>query len=73
MITADGLIGPVSLRDTMNAWRYLEVLEDTLVPSLCDIDRDRDIDRVQDMIFMQDKTSFKGPPYATAIPHFLSD
>ena len=37
-ITADGNIGPVILRDTMNAERYLEVLENTLIPSLRDID-----------------------------------
>ena len=66
VITADGLIGPVILRDMMNAERYLEVLEDTLVPSLRDIDRD--------MIFMQDRAP---PHYATlrdsAVLHFLND
>ena len=63
-ITADALIGPVILRDTMNAERYLEVLEGTLVPSLHAIDRD------QDMIFMQDGAP---PHYATAVRQFLND
>lgn len=63
-ITADGLIGPVILRDTMNAERYLEVLEDTLIPCLRDIDRD------QDMIFMQDGAP---PHYARAVRQFLND
>ena len=60
-ITADSLIGPVVLRDTMNAERYLEVLDGTLVPSF----HDRD----QDMIFMQD-----GAPthYATAVRQFFN-
>ena len=47
----------------MHAERYLEVLEDALVPSLCDIERDRDIDRDQEKIFMQDGAP---PHYATA-------
>ena len=33
-ITADGLIGPVILRDTMNAERNIEVLEDTVLSFL---------------------------------------
>ena len=63
-ITADGLIGPVILRDTMNAERYLEVLEDTLIPCLRDIDQD------QDVIFMQDGAP---PQYARAVRQFLND
>ena len=48
----------------MNAETYLEVLEDTLVPSFLDIDRDKD------MIFMQDRAQ---PHYATAVCQFLND
>ena len=48
----------------MNAERYLEVLEGTLVPSLHDIDRDHD------MIFQQDGAP---PHYATAVRQFLND
>ena len=39
-ITADTLIGLVTLRVTMNAERYLEVLEDSIAPSIHDIDRE---------------------------------
>ena len=56
----------------MNAERYLEVLEDTIVHSLCDIGRDRDIGRDQAMIFLQDGA----PPHyatATAVLQFLND
>ena len=63
-ITADGLIGLVILRDTMNAERYLEVLEGTLMPSLQNIDRDHY------MIFMQDGAL---PHYATPVRRFLND
>ena len=63
-ITADALIGPVILWDMMNAETYLEVLEDTIVPSFLDIDRDKD------MIFMQDRAQ---PHYATAVCQFLND
>ena len=48
----------------MNAETYLEVLEDTIVPSFLDIDRDKD------MIFMQDRAQ---PHYATAVCQFLND
>ena len=63
-ITADGLIGPVIFRDTMNAETYLKVLEDNLIPSLRDIDQD------QDMIFNQDGVP---PHYARAVHQFLND
>ena len=63
-ITADGLIEPVILRDTVNAERNIEALEDNPVPSLRDIDRD------QEMIFMQDGAA---RPYATAVRHFLNN
>ena len=63
-ITCDTLIGPVILEDTMNAERYLNVLEDTLVPRLNVIDRD------QDMIFMQDGAP---PHYATLVRTFLNN
>ena len=52
------------LEDTMNAERYLNVLEDTLVPRLNVIDRD------QDMIFMQDGAP---PHYATLVRTFLNN
>ena len=61
-ITCDKLIGPVILHDTMNATRYLEVLEETLIPQL------NDIDRHKDMIFMQDGAP---PHYANTVRNFL--
>ena len=48
----------------MNAERYLNVLEDTLVPRL------NVIDRYEDMIFMQDGAP---PHYATIVRTFLNN
>ena len=48
----------------MNAERYLNVLEATLIPRL------NEIDQGQDMIIMQDGAP---PHYATSVRNFLND
>ena len=53
-MTSDSIVGPFILRDTMNAERYLTILQDEIWPVISIWEN------IEDLIFMQD-----GAP-----PHF---